>query len=385
MAKERTGSIKYDPKAKQYLVRVTYTDATGKRHDLRRLAFSKTEAGIIRKDLLRKLEDHGERIIEGDRLTFGKLADIYTQHKLQPPKYKGETRISGLRSWDKQRTFLKPLVAHFGKMRVRSITHADIEKYKAERSQTPKQRGGERTIASINRELSLLRAIFNFARRAGWLIRNPFEMGESIISYADENRRERILTRDEEARLLEVCNGKRAHLRPLIVAAVDTGMRRGELLKLKWADVDFDQNLIRVRKTTTKTWEARTIGMTARLADELRRLRNAAPPALDGLVFGLVSGVKRSFVTACQKAGIEGLHLHDLRHTATTRMIQAGMPPLEVMKITGHKQMTTFLRYLNADNETAKRAAAALDTFHGTDVGVETGHGAEWGNGLVLH
>lgn len=372
MARERTGNVTYSKEAKQWRVRVTYTDERGKRHDLRRLADTKTEAAALRKKLLRDLEDHGERIIDGERLTFDKLAEIYTEHKLQPPVYKGETRISGLRSWANQRGYLKPLTEHFGRMRIRSITHGDIEKFKTKRMEIPTRRGESRAIAGVNRELSLLRAMLNYSKRAGWLIRNPFEMGESIISYADENRRNRILTREEESRLLDVCIGKRAHLRPLIIAATDTAMRRGELLKLRWSDVDFDASLIRIRKTTTKTWEARTIGLTARLSDELRRLWEVAPPDGEGLVFGIISGVKRSFTTACRKAGIEDLHFHDLRHSATSRMIQAGMAPMEVLKITGHKQMTTFLRYVNTDNDAARRAANALNTFHteGEEIGV---------------
>ncbi len=141
-------------------------------------------------------------------------------------------------------------------------------------------------------------------------------------------------------------------------------MRHGELLQLKWSDIDFDANLIRVRKTTTKTWKGRTIGMTTRLHDELQKLWQRSPADKSLLVFGLVSNVKHGFTTACRLAQIEDLHFHDLRHSGTTRMIPAGMPPMEVMKITGHKQMTTFLRYMNADNQTARRAAEALDNLY---------------------
>src|SRR5262249_32280704 len=182
-----------------------YTDETGRRRVIQRKVDSKTEGKALLKKLLREIEDDGARIIDGERMTFGKLADIYTDHKLKPPVYKGETRVSGMRSWKNQLVALKPLVEHFGKMRVRSITHADIEKYKIQRMQTKTHRGADRTITGVNRELSLIRAILNFAKRSGWLNRNPFGMGESLISHADENRRERILTREEEARLLAVC------------------------------------------------------------------------------------------------------------------------------------------------------------------------------------
>lgn len=371
MPRERQGSIVKRKDRPGLWARVSYKDETGRQRVIQRKVASRTEGKALLKQLLREVEEDGARVFDGARLTFGKLAEIYTEHKLQPPEYKGETRVSGIRSWKHQLVVLKPLVERFGKTRIRSITHADIEKYKTRRLQTKTRRGNDRDIASVNRELSLLRAILNYAKRQGWLSRNPFGMGESIISSADETRRERILTREEEARLLSVCVERRAHLRPLLVCALDTGMRRGELLKLRWSDVDLMGSIIRVRKTTTKTWEARSIGMTTRLQEELRRLWEVAPPDPDGLVFG-VGDVKRSFSTACRLAGIEDFRFHDCRHTATTRMIQAGMAPMEVMKITGHKQIATFLRYMNTNEQTARRAAAALDTFYGEECDLNT-------------
>lgn len=364
MSRERTGSVKFDDQRGLYVARVTYTDEQGKRRDLRRTAETKPEASRALRRLLRNLDDHGGRIVDGARMTFNELADIYAERKLVEPVYKGETRVSGLRSWRAQRGLLGKLRAHFGKQRIQSITHSDIEAYRAARLQTKTTYGAERTITSVNRELALLRAVLNFARRSGWLTRNPFEMGETLISLTDENRRDRILTPEEEARLLAACDDRRAHIRPLIIAAIDTGMRFGELLRLRWSDVDFSANLIRVRKTTTKTWEGRTIGITARLRDELQRMWERGTGDTGESVFGIKDNIKRAFTTARERAGIEDLHFHDLRHTATTRMIQAGMPPMEVMKITGHKQMTTFLRYLNTDHQTARRAAEALDNLY---------------------
>ena len=105
-----------------------------------------------------------------------------------------------------------------------------------------------------------------------------------------------------------------------------------------------------------------------RLQEELRRLWEVAPPDPEGLVFGVKNTVKRAFATACRLAGVADFRLHDCRHTATTRMIQAGMPPMEVMKITGHRQIATFLRYLNTNDQTARRTAEALDVFYAEEV-----------------
>jgi integrase len=75
------------------------------------------------------------------------------------------------------------------------------------------------------------------------------------------------------------------------------------------------------------------------------------------LVFGVKDTVKRSFASACRDAGIEGFHFHDCRHTAITRMIQAGLSPMEVMKISGHTQMNTFARYVNPNTQAVNRIA----------------------------
>jgi integrase len=354
----------YKIKDGKVYARLTYTDAAGKRHDLTRRAESITHARELVKQLRRGLDDHGEKTVEGDRVTFRALADVYEKQKLQPARYKGDRKISGRRSYLTPLSYLRTLTAHFGAKRIKSITHADVEKFRNLRLHTPTDKGRERSIASVNRELEVLRSMFRFAVRQGWIVRSPFETGDALISKADEVHRDRLLTREEEARLLAACAGRRTHLRPLLVCALDTAMRRGEMFKLKWSDVDLDNRLISVRATTTKTARGRTIGMTSRVAAELRRLWEASLQEADGLVFGVTDTVKTSFASACREAGVENFRLHDCRHTAITRMIQAGMPPMQVMKISGHTQMTTFARYVNVDDHAAKRAASALDAFH---------------------
>lgn len=365
MPKERAGSVKYSERRKCYIARVTYYDLQGKKHDIRRQSKDLTNAKRELKRILRSLEEHGPRVIDAERMTFSTLAEVYSDRKLIEPVYKGETRIAGLRSWRNQKGFLKPLQAYFGKQRLQSITHSDLEDYRAKRIQLKTRRGEERTITGINRELSLMRTMFNFALKQGWVVQSPFDMGESLISHADENQRDRILTPEEEIRLLAACEDRnREHLRPLIIAALDTALRFGELIQLIWTDVNLEDGMVVVRKTTTKTWESRVIGMTSRLRAELQKLWDNSTGNKDELIFGIEDNITKAFTTARELAQIEDLKFHDFRHTATTRMIQAGMAPGEVMNITGHKEISTFLRYLNSDRSTAKRAAEALDKLY---------------------
>jgi integrase len=87
----------------------------------------------------------------------------------------------------------------------------------------------------------------------------------------------------------------------------------------------------------------RIVGLTERLSRELRLLWNKSPKESNGLVFGVTSTVKNAWKAACKDAGLDDLRFHDLRHTATTRLIRAGVPATEVMKVTGHTQTKTFL------------------------------------------
>lgn len=365
MARERKGTtIERDGKI---YARVTYIGADGKRHAVWRRAENKTHARELKKKLLRELDDHGESSIDGDHLVFRDLARVYEDRKLIPAEYIGDRKVAGLRSVKSPKTFIKVLTDFFGSRKIKSITHSDVEKFRRERLKTKTVREEERTIASVNRELELLRAIMNFAKREGWLIKTPFETGSTLISKADETRRERILSREEEDRLLTNCTGRRVHLRLLLMAALDTACRRGELLQMRWSDVDFENRLINVRALTTKTARSRSVPISARLIGELTSLYNKSKSD-EELVFGIKTDIKRSFTSACKDAKIEDFHFHDCRHTAITRMIKAGMPPTLVMKISGHTQMDTFTRYVNTDNDAIQQAIAAIDSFHGTQV-----------------
>jgi integrase len=308
MAKERTGFVvKRDGK---FYARISYTDANGKRRELMRKAEDKPAAKKLLKELTKQLDQPDtarQQRIEGDKLTFAQLADQYQEARIIPPQYQGDKKIAGLRSWKHLLSLLKALRNHFGKKRVREITVADLEAFKRALLKTPTRYGRERSIANVNRELALLRAMLNYAKRQGWIQLNPFENGDDLVSQAHENKRDKILSAFEEEKLLAVCVDKRTHLRPLIIAALDTGCRRGELFSLKWSDVDLAARVIRLRAFTTKTAKSREVPITHRLAIELERLKSDVSD--DTLVF-TCGDVKRSFATACRLAGIEGLHFH---------------------------------------------------------------------------
>ncbi|HEY6242431.1 MAG TPA: site-specific integrase [Pyrinomonadaceae bacterium] len=344
--------------------RVIHVDPeTGKQHDRQRRADNKAAAIDARNKLVAEIEATAGRSIGTERMTFADLCDYFETHYLKEAEYVDGRKVSGLRSLATVKTQLQTLKDHFGQRHLRSLTYGAIRDFRGVRLSVKTRHDQQRSITSVNRELALLRRMLNIAEDERWVIKTPFRKG--LISIADEKKRERIITRDEEKALLAACDApKRGHLKPIIIAALDTGCRLGELLKLRWRDVDLDNGQITLIAFNTKTATARTVAITTRLKLELERLKADAPDDPRMRVFGIVSNVKSAFTGARNDAGLSDLRFHDLRHSAATRLVGAHIPLAEVGRILGHSQPSTTYRYVNADMETARRAAAALDNFH---------------------
>jgi integrase len=342
--------------------RTTYVGLDGKRHAIWRAGKNKTEAKQNLQKVLDKLRDD-EGAITHAKKTFAELAAWYEDRYLIPPVYRDGRIIRGKRSYSSEKYLLKGIVAHLGGYKLRSITHGELEKYKDARLHAPTQTKRPRTIASVNRELMVIRAMLRKAQKEGWLLRTPFEEHDPLIRMADERRREQTLSYDEETRLLTACEGPRHHLKPILICALSTGMRLGEILKLEWPGVNFVAREIKIISTNTKSLAERSVPITPPLMEELLRLHALRPD--DGSVFGTSNNVRRSFKTACNMAGIkhggiDGLTFHCLRHTAGTRMVKQGMELAEVARILGHSDIKTTYRYISADSDVMNKARAAL-------------------------
>jgi integrase len=366
MPRIRKGAI-VEKNGKVY-ARVRYTTEDGKRKDLWLQAKNKTDAQAIIQDKIKELKDHGEKSVDASRMTFGELADYFEKNFLISAEYVDGRKIAGRRSVKGLKEQVSIMKCFFNNKPIRSISYGDLWRFKLQRLRTPTKRDegkGARAIASVHRELALLRRMLNIAVREQWLIRNPFNLGESLISPADEKKRERILTREEELKLLGACDQPKCkHLRTIIICALDTGMRHGEILKLKWSDIDFDNGLIIVRAFNTKTMKERTVSITTRLKLELERLWGKSDKDLEALVFGISDNVKNSFTRVRDKAKLGDLRFHDLRHTHATRLDDLGFSMAKIAGQLGHTQLQTTLRYVNRDKSGIKQVAAALDSFN---------------------
>jgi len=373
MSRGKRGYVFRDKGGKWY-ARVTLTNARGNRRNVKRRAKDKREAKKLLRELVRQLDNDGERAIDSASRTFADLANFYEETYLHPAEYVSERKVSGLRAPERAKLALKLFRLHFGNMNLKNLTYGDIYTYRNMRLKTITQYGTPRTIAAMNRELGVLRRILNVGVQQAWIPRNPFNAGSSLISAADENKRDRVLTREEEVRLLAAIDAepKRHHLRGILLLALDCALRRGEILKLRWSDVDLDQRTITIRSMNCKTARSRVMAMTNRVSDELTRLWFHSRQEKSETIFGINATVRTSFSTACRDANVKDFHLHDCRHTAITRMIRSGLPPVEVMRVSGHTTLSCLFRYANLDSDSVFRAAAALDAYHARTADAQT-------------
>lgn len=336
---------------------------TGKIKDLYEAITDKRTARTVAERMRREYEMHGAEIRTGDKMRLVELISLYEQTELVPATYSASgEKIGGKRSIEPVKSSLKAVVAVLGNRLISSIKPRDLISYKNKRLATDTLHGKKPNVGTVNRDLAHFRVVLNYAVKNEWLIKNPFSQVRGIITPKAETQRQKTLTFDEETRLLSVCTGARAHIKPIIIIALDTAMRRGEILKMCWRDVDFVIGEIFIPKENSKTNEDRTVGLTARAKAELETVFNASLKRANDSVFDL-GEFKTAFGTACKLSGINDLRFHDLRHSATTRIVNSGVSHVEAMKITGHTTLKTFLRYTHIGADTTRKVAESLESY----------------------
>jgi integrase len=236
----------------------------------------------------------------------------------------------------------------FGDKPLSAITAEDIEAFR-----TARKAEGVSAV-TVNHDLKLLRKMFNWGIRKGYLKRTPFKVESvNVISLEREIPRHwRFESEEDEQKLLDAAN---PHLRAFLIAMLDTAARPGELLSLQWKDVNLERHELVFRAEKTKTRTERIVPISTRLLGtlEMRKLDPAGDPLPQhAYVFGdalgrKVKSVRTAWESACERAGLIGVQLRDLRHEAGSRFEEAGVAVTVVSKILGHTNLTTTSRYLN--------------------------------------
>jgi integrase len=245
------------------------------------------------------------------------------------------------------------------------ITTGDVESI---RDGWKRKRASRDGRVGVDRALKRLRHLFNWAIERGYADKTPFKRnGVTVIHFGKDQGRTRRLEPGEEARLLEHAS---PYLHALIMAALETGMRRGELLALRWRDVKWEADALLLPAEITKTAQPRDVPVTRRLKAVLE-LRKHAPDGTehkpDAFVFGnevgeQITDVRDLWVKTCKAAGITGLHFHDLRREFASRLRETpGISDHHVRDWLGHADMATTSRYLATTRVGLQHARRAFE------------------------
>ena len=259
------------------------------------------------------------------RLTVGDLLERYESEVI--PTHKDSRR-----EIYKSRTLRK----NFSKIRLCDLSPSDVRQYRDIRLKTI-------SPATLRRELAVLSSAINHASKE-WGIFVSTNPVTAISVPRTANARSRRLEADEQNRLLSASNGE---LRRIIIIALETGMRRGEILQIRRSHIDFILQTLLIPRTKTDT--PRTIPLSSMavvsLKEQISISGNITPIRETPLFSLLPDSLSQAFRRLCRRLDIQNLHFHDLRHEATSRLFEKGLNPVEVATITGHKDTKMLMRY----------------------------------------
>ena len=320
---------------------------------------------------LRKLQtliDEG-RYLEKKKVSkeiLGAFADKYLQWCKDSDQKAAESKASHLES----------IKTHFGKdCLLHTITRKDIEDYQTLlKTSVSEKTGKPLKPASVNRRMACLRHMFSRAVERKELNDNPCR---GVRQFRENNRRLRYLTAEECKLLLDSCPkaepvqlggrgnlgkpAKAATLKQIVELALNTGMRKSEVLRLEWEHVHLVQGYLEILEQ--KNGEYSTIPLSPRAIEILRSIPRKfdSPYVFTGRIKGQPFwDLKRQFEEAVKLSGLEGVTFHTLRHTAASHMVMSGAPLATVKEILRHKDYAMTLRYAHLSSEHKKAVIDAL-------------------------
>jgi len=254
-------------------------------------------------------------------------------------------------AFEREKTAVNALLSYFKGKNANSISVWHTEKYKSKRKTEGKM------PSTINKELGVLRLMYNLAVKGHLrhkLNKNPInEMKLLKIP----NKKRRVLNDLEFHELYSACP---LHLKPIVLCAYTTGMRRSEISKLRWENVDFRTKYIHLEET--KNNETRSIPINDLLLEHLLKLHETTTSEYvftrpDGKPYTARTSWRYLWLKALRESGIKDLRFHDLRHTFISRLIVDEKEDFAtVMSLSGHKDIR-MLKHYSHTHEDAKKAA----------------------------
>ncbi len=311
--------------------------------------------GIVTKTMAREILRQKEQqvklgqydMLDADIPTFNEISTEYLYHQKE---------VKQIRSFARTAQAMSHFLKLFGAKRLNEISASDIDIYKQKRLNNGIK------LNTIVRDLVVIRHLFNYAyNRKKFFGRNP--VSESGLPQIND-KKERILTMIEQEQLL---NNSTHELSAIIRLAINTGMRRDEVLFLKWEWVNLKEGLINLPHTHTKSNKSRKVPINnvvrkILLEKKLQSDGNDNVFHVSDTMSGSRTWLQRAFREACKKARIEGLRFHDLKHTAITRMVELGIPIVDISKIVGTSYKLIVERYSH-QKESLRKAVESLANY----------------------
>ena len=289
-----------------------------------------------------RLKQNGLELEKEKVYTFSFLMQRYT-----------ETSEANNKSVKESKTYSSLLLEYFGKNKnIKSIKPADLEKFKLYMISEGKSK------ATVNRYLSALRRAYNILIYNEMINYNPVN---KIQFMKENNKRSRVLSQEEWERLKVVLP---KYLLNIVLVAMHTGLRKGNVLNLKWEQIDFERNIITISADENKGKKT----IVKHINKSLRKLLLSLKPNSTGYVFinkatsKPYTDVKKGFANALERAKIEDFHFHDLRRTTATWLHEQGVPLRVIQGILDHSDISTTERYLSLKDE---QSIKAMDILNG--------------------
>jgi integrase len=261
------------------------------------------------------------------------------------------------RSWKHDELYAKIIKDFFRGYNFEDISPLLIEKFKRTRRAGMTNRGEQRATSTVNREMAQLSKMFSLALKLGFCSENPCRR---VDAFKVNNRKERVVTYEEEGRILEALTGKLARLKTPVIVALNCGLRLGEIFNMEWRHVDFQKGVIEIPRGSTKSGKGRIAVMNRRVKDAMAELRGDSDQT--GYVFPFdKQKACAAFSHLCKDIELGGVTFHTLRHTFSTRLAEANVNPFTARDLMGHEEVNMTGYYTHTAIETMREAVTRLE------------------------
>lgn len=319
------------------------------------MRFESAGRGTSHRDAQTMLLQRKQEVLEGrdptaakriKKHTFGELAEIYLAWAERQRSHRIKKGHIGL------------MVEYFGDCQLNSFTTYALERYQNELLKQNKAH------ATVNRRLATLKHMFTKAADWEMVGENSLKRIRKVKMLKESNRRLRYLTEEEGCSLINNCA---RNLKPIVITALNTGMRKEEILSLKWDNVDMRNGFILLEDT--KNGERREVPINKTLQTTLSKIiRHINSP----YVFKNANGkrfmdIRGAFNKALKLSGIKDFKFHDLRHTFASRLVMGGIDIVTVKEILGHKTLAMTMRYAHLAPNHKKESVKILDEYPGNE------------------